>query len=113
MEMTPHNILVMAALVSLLLVFVSVLSMMSQLSVADHENKPEFSMLKIDAGVIVFVLLLASALYNTTLQRGRKSFNEGKELMCHPEDKSIIVSKARGYSKREMIISSKRVKSSL
>ncbi|MCX6051023.1 MAG: hypothetical protein NTZ60_00780 [Campylobacterales bacterium] len=99
--MTPYNILVMTALVSLLLVFVSILSMMSQLSVADHENKPEFPRLKIDVGVIVFVLILASALYNTTLQSGRKSFNEGKELMCHPEDKPIIVSKARGYSKRD------------
>ncbi|MCX6075632.1 MAG: hypothetical protein NTW78_01950 [Campylobacterales bacterium] len=101
MEITPHNIIVMAAIGSFILVFVSILSMMSQLSVADHENKPEFSMLKIDAGVIVFVFILAFALYNTTLQSGRKSFNEGKKLMCHPEDKPIIVSKARGYSKRD------------
>ncbi len=101
MEITPHNIIVMAALVSLLLVFVSILSMMSHLSVADHENKPEFSMLKIDAGVIVFVLMLAFAMYSTTLQSGRKSFNEGKELMCIQSDKPIIVSKARGYIKRD------------
>ncbi|MDD2904786.1 MAG: hypothetical protein PHH41_02445 [Sulfurimonas sp.] len=101
MQITPYNILVMTALVSFVLVLVSVLVMMAQLSVADHENKPRFSMLKIDASVTAFVLIFASVLYIVTLQNGRKSFNEGKELMCHPEDKPIIVSKARGYVKRD------------
>jgi len=101
MILSPNAIVVDAALLYLALFIIGILSMLSRVSVAEHSTKLELSILKIDTGVMVFVLMLAFALYNTTLQSGRKSFNEGKELVCHPTDKPILVSKAHGYSKRD------------
>lgn len=101
MILSPNAIVVDAALLYLALFIIGILLMLSRVSVAEHSTKLELSILKIDTGVMVCVLMLAFALYSITLQNGRKPFNEGKELICHTADKLILVSKARGYSKRE------------